>query len=128
MAKVLVAEDESVLRYLICDAIVQSGHQVREVIDGRSALDLLPTFQPDLLVTDIEMPLLTGIELVTAIRQTRPYLPIVVLSGGDAALLEQAKQAGADVCLGKPVDIGLFIRKVQRLLSDAGSFRPARVA
>lgn len=106
------------LRSLMSHVITRAGHQVCAATDGRHALELLQA-TPDIVVTDIEMPFVDGIELVTHIRKTHPDLPVMVLSGGNPVLLRKAALAGANVCLTKPVDMALFVARLEQLLAQA---------
>jgi len=104
LGKVLLAEDNADMRTYIV-GLLTSTYQVLPVPDGRAALDALANFQPDLLLTDVMMPRLDGIQLLRAVRadpRTR-QLPVIFLSAraGEEAALEGI-EAGADDYLVKP--------------------------
>jgi CheY-like chemotaxis protein len=89
--------------------------------NGREALARLETQRVDLMLTDLMMPEISGIELIQTVRKTNLLLPIIAMSA-DADLrndrsLELAAQAGAQVVLEKPFAMNRLIREVQRLLA-----------
>lgn len=89
--------------------------------NGREALVCLETQRVDLMLTDLMMPEISGIELIQTVRQTSSSLPIIAMSA-DADLrndrsLELAAQAGAQVVLEKPFAMNRLIREIQRLLA-----------
>jgi CheY-like chemotaxis protein len=83
MARVLIAEDEDVLRALCARALLSDGHEVTAARDGSEALDLLTRGEGgfDLLLTDIRMPQMDGIELVLAAGRDYPDLTIMLMTG-----------------------------------------------
>lgn len=102
--KVLFAEDSPIFRALVSDILRGLGHTVTAVEDGARALEVLGEFGPDLILTDIEMPRLDGIELIRRVRSNARFarVPIVVLStAGAAADQRRALDAGADAYLVK---------------------------
>jgi CheY-like chemotaxis protein len=79
---ILLAEDDPDVRAVVAAMLRSHGHRVVEAVDGRAAL--AARVRPDLLVTDLEMPNLGGRELAAALRQRRPDLPVLFISGGTA--------------------------------------------
>jgi two-component system chemotaxis response regulator CheY len=97
MATVLVVDDEPDVRFLLRLEFEVAGHQVSEAADGAAALKLIETFRPDLIVTDLMMPVMDGRELIARLRADAKTagIPILQLSSNpDLA-------AGADACLNK---------------------------
>jgi len=83
MALVLVAEDDDDIRYIMVRTLERAGHAVRAVPDGAAALDMLRRDRPDLLLTDIDMPRLTGDELIRRARAEGLLagMAVVIVSG-----------------------------------------------
>ncbi|GIK99636.1 MAG: transcriptional regulator [Alphaproteobacteria bacterium] len=106
MAVILVIDDEEMVRATIRMRLEQGGHEVVEAGDGNEGLATLERYAVDLVVTDIIMPEKEGIETIRAIRQRRPELAIVAISGGGRTstldFLGAAKKLGADHALRKP--------------------------
>ena len=120
-ALILLVDDDIDLRGIIHRFLERSGFSVVAAGNGREALVSLETQRVDLMLTDLMMPEISGIELIQTVRQTSPLLPIIAMSA-DADLrnhrsLELAAQAGAQVVLEKPFAMNRLIREVQRLLA-----------
>jgi two-component system, chemotaxis family, sensor kinase CheA len=117
---VLVVDDTTVVRELERSILEEAGYRVRTARDGREALAALATEPPDLVVTDVDMPGLDGLELTRAIRADRALagLPVVVVTSKAAeADRMRAMEAGADAYLGKDdLDQRALLGVVGRLL------------
>ena len=102
MSTVLVVEDDESLRELLADVLAFSGYRVLTAMDGQQALDVAATESPDLVVSDLMMPVLNGCDLARALRSDPRYrhLPCVAISGA-AELAAQAGQLFTRV-LAKP--------------------------
>ena len=104
--KVLVADDERVIADTLAMILNQSGFDARAVYSGEKALDLASTFQPDMLISDVIMADLNGIETAIRIRELLPQIKILLFSGqaATADLLEKARARGYEFeILAKPV-------------------------
>jgi CheY-like chemotaxis protein len=109
---VVVADDDADMRALIATRLRYSGLDVVEVADGESLLALLASSSksvlgpPDLLITDVNMPGLTGLDAVAATRRLLPALPIVVISAfGGPLVRTRAAALGAAAFFDKPLAI-----------------------
>jgi CheY-like chemotaxis protein len=120
MAKVLVIEDDSSVRSVICRALQRVGHTVLEAVDGRDGFDQVLRHKLDVVVTDILMPRQEGIETIQQIKRLEPELPIIAISGvmreGAFSVLDDAVLIGADLALEKPFDAMALIEAVERVL------------
>src|SRR5579863_659043 len=104
--KVLVADDERVIADTLAMILNQSGFEARAVYSGEKALELVPTFQPDMLISDVIMADLNGIDAAIRIRALQPQIKILLFSGqaATADLLEKARAKGYEFeILAKPV-------------------------
>ena len=104
--KVLVADDERVIADTLAMILNQSGFEARAVYSGEKAFDLATTFQPDMLISDVIMADLNGIEAAIRIRALLPRIKILLFSGqaATADLLEKARTRGYEFeILAKPV-------------------------
>jgi len=105
MARVFVIDDDQVVRRLAQAILRRGGHQVVALDNGQAALDALEQSTPDLVITDLMMPRMDGLELVRRIRAEARWaaLPIVVLTArGTSADLRRVTEAKADRFLTKP--------------------------
>lgn len=82
MARILIAEDEGSVRTLLVRAFTQDDHQIESAPDGAAALERLSKSEPfDLLLTDIQMPMMDGIALALAAKRDHPKLTIMLMTG-----------------------------------------------
>ncbi|NOW44897.1 two-component system cell cycle response regulator DivK [Novosphingobium sp. SG751A] len=123
MAKrIMVVEDNDLNRKLFCDVLKSQGFTVEPVGDGLEALDKARAFVPNLMIMDIQLPNISGLELIEGAKadpllRAIPVLAVTAYAGkGDE---ERIREAGADGYLAKPVSIGPFMAAVKRLLDNA---------
>ncbi|GIF05459.1 response regulator [Actinoplanes siamensis] len=114
MARVLVVDDEPDLRFLHRRVLSRAGHHVTEAGDGAAALEAVRESPPDLVVTDLMMPVMDGIELIKRLRAdpATAAIPILVVSGD----WEQA--AGADAVIAKPSRSRDLLAAAENLLPE----------
>ena len=106
MAKILIVEDNALNVKLFCDLLAAHGHDARPVTDGRYALDKAKEFQPDLVITDIQLPHVTGLDLIRMIRDDEQLkdVPIMAVTAYAAAPDEERiRSAGAQAYVSKPI-------------------------
>ena len=118
--KVLVVEDNELNLRLFCDLLRAHDYDAEAVRDGREAMDRARAFTPDLIVMDIQMPYVTGLELTIAIRadddlKAIPIMAVTAYAGkGDE---ERIRTAGADAYVSKPISLIRFIETVEGLVA-----------
>jgi len=127
--KVLVIEDNPLLRDSIAAWLELAGYTVVVASDGCEGLAALYREAPDLIITDVGMPRLNGIEVIKSVRRFPSRLsrvPIIVLTGCFRESASQAISAGADRALSKPVDPDMILAHLTHLLKPApAAFTPA---
>ena len=104
--RILVADDERVIADTLAMILNQSGFEARAVYSGEKALELVESFQPDMLISDVIMADLNGIDAAIRIRALLPEIKILLFSGqaATADLLEMARKEGYEFdILAKPV-------------------------
>jgi DNA-binding response OmpR family regulator len=119
-AVVLVVDDEAVIADALAMILEQSGLRALVAYDGKSALEIAITVPPDLLLTDVAMPGMNGIDLALAIRHTLPKCKILLFSGQASTkdLLGTARDAGQDfTILAKPLHPTELLARVSDTLS-----------
>lgn len=120
MARILVAEDDASTRKLMCAVLKRVGFEVLEACDGLQALDMLDGEQVDLLLTDVMMPGLDGMQLVSQLREARFDLPILMVTAKGAPVdRRQGFLVGTDDYLVKPVDAQEMVLRIRALLRRA---------
>lgn len=121
-ATILVVEDEPVFRDLLGSALADTGHHVEFAWDGQEALDLLAQ-QPDraqVIVTDIQMPRMTGLELATQLHNRGSKTPILAMTGsGDMELVIQLLRLGVEDFLEKPFGFTEMTSRVDKILAKS---------
>ena len=117
---VLVAEDSSDTRIMLKRAFELKGYHVVEAEDGQQALDLARRYHPNLIVVDLNMPVLDGLETIKNFRKLEGegnYTPIVAITAYDVYGMEEAaKENGTNAYLTNPLDL----EELDRALKDLG--------
>ena len=124
---ILVVDDDLGTRLAISDYLIEvCSYLVITAVDGQQALDMVETYHPHLMVTDIVMPRMNGYELVRRVRQHPGFrlLPVIFLSGRNKTEERiQGYQLGADLYLPKPFDVEELGAAVRNLLERAQMIR-----
>jgi two-component system cell cycle response regulator CpdR len=120
MAKILLAEDDESLRRFLTTALAKAGHEVQSFGQGDEAYECLKTFRFDLLLTDIVMPGMDGIELARRAAEIDPQMKIMFITGFAAVALNPSSGApkGAKV-LSKPFHLRDLVQEIERMLIAA---------
>ncbi len=117
--KILMAEDSSSMRMMMSKALEGAGYEVVEACDGEEALRAMETGAFDMLITDLNMPRLDGIDLIRTVRRTdgNRFMPIVMLTGdGNEQSRQLGKEAGASSWIVKPFKPAQLLQLVQTVL------------
>lgn len=122
MAEILVVDDDEELRQLMCTSLTLAGHDVTAAQNGVAAARHICERVPELVVSDIVMPDMDGLELIMKINKEYPQMKILAVTGGGATdpglRLTLAKHFGAHDTLYKPFSLGDLIEKVSSLLQS----------
>jgi two-component system OmpR family response regulator len=120
--RILVVDDEEALRDLVTTALEFVGHTVETAADGLAALSLVPTFVPDLIVLDVAMPHLDGLEVCRRLRADGDTTPVIFLTARDAPRdIVEGLAAGADDHLAKPFHLQVLIARIDAVMRRAGA-------
>ena len=107
------------MRRLLSRALNGAGHTVHEASDGRGALEAYYRLRPALVITDIVMPDMEGIEMIRELHREAPTIPILAISGGGPPVyLRAATGLGATAALAKPFGVAELLSVVERLLTS----------
>jgi CheY-like chemotaxis protein len=121
MAKVLVVDDEADVRSVLSRMLANLGHEALVASDGAEALQILDGVRVDLVITDVYMAAVDGMELLVRIQQRGLKIPVVVISGGGFLptdeVLAMAKNCGAVATLDKPFAPKQLRETIEPLLS-----------
>ena len=106
---VLILDDDDFVRETICEVVEGFGYRIEAAKDGAAALAAIRKEPPDILITDIIMPGISGLEVIAEIRKNFPEVKIIAISGGGGAKgsdnLSEAAKLGSDWIIPKPIDI-----------------------
>ena len=120
MAYILVVDDEEKVCAMLRDVLDEAGHEVQTACGGEEGLRQFQARQPDLVITDILMPIKGGLDLIKKVRDQRPDQPVIAISGGgkDGKLnfLSTAKTFPGVKTLGKPFGHRELLKLVSQVL------------
>ena len=118
MANILLAEDDESLRNFLAGALERAGHAVTSFGDGSEAYNCLKMIRFDLLLSDIVMPGLDGIELAKRAAEVQPALKIMFITGFAAVALHPAAEAPKHAkVLSKPFHLRDLVQEVERMIA-----------
>ena len=120
MFSILVVEDDKTLNRMICAKLKQAQYQVFPAFDGQEALELMEKEHIDLIISDVMMPRMDGIELTSALRGAKLTLPILIITAkGQMEDMEKGFRAGTDDYMVKPIKLRELLLRVEALLRRA---------
>ena len=118
MARIILAEDDSSMRKFLARSMERAGHEVIAVGDGSSALPLIEEGEYDLLLTDIVMPEMDGIELAQKAVDAAPHIKVMFITGFAAvALQDQDENIRNTKVFSKPFHLKDIISKIEQLFA-----------
>lgn len=121
-AKILIVDDQKGVRRLLEELFRQEGWEVRSAADGLEALELVAKVLPDLILIDVKMPNMNGLEATQEIMQRQPGISIIMMTAyGEIEVVRQALDAGVKRCISKPFDIKDLRDMVDKVMAEAAS-------
>lgn len=123
----LVVDDSMLIRHSVCRFLEERGFIVEAATNGQEAIEILGTVLPDIVITDLQMPKMTGSELITRLKE-KPLtanIPVVILAGRSVS--QEAAEARADFTIYKDIDIEAQIAKALfSVLGETPTPQPVR--
>ena len=117
---IMVVEDDEFTREPIHTSLEADGYSVVSAGNGKEALALLEKMTPRLLLTDINMPVMNGFELVKAVKQNPKLCDVlIVILSGDSQLAELKSRLNVDLALNKPIAMGAIVHAIGACLEEA---------
>ncbi len=121
MHKILVIEDDPTVRLVFSQFLANAGYDVLVAENGKLGMEMMEKHHPDLIVTDILMPTMDGLEILMEIRKRRDATPVIAISGGmrnlPISFLEQARLFGARHVFEKPVPLDVLLAAISDSLA-----------
>ncbi|MGH9523452.1 MAG: response regulator [Terriglobales bacterium] len=107
MAVALVVDDSMLIRHTVCRYFEDRGWRVETAVDGHEAMEVLSRLRPDLIVTDMQMPTMTGTEFITQVKNISEManIPIIILCGRNSEREAKANESRANCAIYKDIDI-----------------------
>ncbi|MDY6899948.1 MAG: response regulator, partial [Cyanobacteriota bacterium] len=118
--KILIVDDNQTNRSLLVTFLEELGFEVSEAVNGKQGLEKVESFQPDLILVDLVMPVMDGFEITTTLRNNPQFedIPIIIISANamfDAQL--SSYRIGCNAFLPKPIDLNLLLKSITQLLA-----------
>ena len=117
---ILIVDDEIPIATLLAQTFTQEGHVVDSAKDGIDCMNKMATFMPDVVIMDIMMPKLDGVDTTRLIRRNKKYTGIIIVALSARADREtrlRMKEAGANIFMRKPFSIAKLIERVDEMLT-----------
>lgn len=123
--KILIIEDDPLMVKILLFVLTKEGFDISVLTDGLSAIEQLPTINPDIVITDLLLPYKSGVEIISFIKSTMPTIPVIVLSrlGDEENAVNEAFSIGADDFISKPFKPNELILRVKRLLNKSSKLQ-----
>jgi len=122
MKKIVVVDDDDLFRDYLVTVLTEQGYEVLSAENGNDGLKLCEKESPDLVLTDIIMPEVEGVEVILKLREIRKDLPIIAMSGGNmgnsSSYLGMAGKLGANAVLSKPFERVALLNQIEVLLNQ----------
>ncbi len=122
MKRILVVDDDPGMREMVKLLLNDEGYHVFEAANGKHAMECLKNESPDLVITDIIMEEMDGVEIIMEIRENYPDIKIIAMSGGSkisaAHYLESASDLGADYAFTKPFALPDMLKAIKELIEE----------
>ncbi|HHI97747.1 MAG TPA: response regulator [Thermodesulfatator atlanticus] len=120
--RILIIEDDQELRDVLADYLKLKGqYEVETAEDGLKGLKLLKSSHFDLVITDITMPYVSGIGILTIIKRDHPEIPVIAITGYGEEVKSLAQEKEADAVLAKPINTDELLKLLNKMLAKGGS-------
>ena len=117
--KILIVDDNEDYLVVLDEYLTKQGYDVVCCYDGKDGQEKFAEFLPDIVVTDIVMPNVDGIELLLSLRKINPEISVIAMSGGNrgyaGSYLQMAEKLGANVILNKPFELSTLLEEIKKI-------------
>lgn len=117
LGRVLVVDDDPNVSTTLRDLLVELGYVVKNAVRGTEALQLVPVFEPDVVLLDLQMPGMSGVDVLDHLHRDDPALPVIIVTGNeDEEVARRTLRGGAFDYVSKPFTIEVLARVVAAAL------------
>jgi YesN/AraC family two-component response regulator len=116
MKRILVVDDNIMIRKLVRNIFINEDYEIEEAEDGIEGLEMIRQNSVDLVITDIIMPKMEGLELIMHLKRDFPNIKIIAISGGKPYYLYMAKKLGIEKIFTKPLNLHEFLNAVKKII------------
>ncbi len=124
MAKILIVDDDEAIRLVLRTYLSKDGHAIGMAVDGMEALDKVPSFKPDLILLDINMPKMSGFEVLKRLKENPATsgIPVFIMTAlGQEVNIKRGYQLGAEEYITKPSNIAHLKLRINKFLEKRGA-------
>lgn len=125
--RILLVDDDALVRESLSDLLKLDGYDVIPAADGRQAVNLANNCPVDLVLLDLNMPVLNGWDTFEQLTKDHPLVPVIIVTGRPNQLF-MAVNAGAGALMEKPMDVPILLGTICKLLAESAEERIARLA
>lgn len=119
MARLLIVDDEAGIVKEVKGFFEEEGHEVDTADSGEDGIELIRKMKPDLVLIDMKLPDMSGLQVLAEVKKTSPRTKTIVVTGYvDQSLMDEAEKAGRDLFLHKPFNLETLKAEVDRLLQS----------
>jgi CheY-like chemotaxis protein len=115
LMNILVVDDDSIIRKLLLEVLTNDGHQITVAENGLEGLRLAQRHPYQLVLMDVHMPIMNGLEALIKIRQLFPQMAVAMMDSYPDQLVREAESRGALTCIHKPFDLNEMRRIIRRV-------------
>ncbi len=126
LARILIVDDEMPISTLLTQTFEQDGHQVMTAANGIECMNKMASFRPDVVIMDIMMPKLDGVDTTRLIRRNKNYAETVIVAlsaKADEQTRKQMQEAGANLFMRKPFVIAKLVARVNQILETRSEMK-----
>ncbi|NLI91106.1 MAG: response regulator [Peptococcaceae bacterium] len=119
MLKLLIVDDQKGIRRLLTEVFLEYGYEIESCANGIKALEVIPEFNPDLIIMDVKMPGMNGIDVLKKVREKDKEIQVIMMTAyGDQHYVNQAEALGVARFIIKPFDLNELKKQVGEILQD----------
>lgn len=119
MLKLLIVDDQKGIRRLLTEVFLEYGYEIESCANGLKALELIPEFKPDLIIMDVKMPGMNGIDVIKKVREMNKDIKVIMMTAyGDQHYISQAEALDVAKFIIKPFDLNELKKQVGEILQD----------